>query len=78
MCPHGRVLRHRASDRASTQGADCYMVEIAAPHMQTAKHTLTDNNDGTYTVRYTPVYQVRFCRYRFSPTGELKYRGAVG
>jgi hypothetical protein len=22
--------------------------------------------------------QVRFCRYRFSPTGELKYRGAVG
>ena len=22
--------------------------------------------------------QVRFCRYRFCPTGELKYRGAVG
>jgi hypothetical protein len=22
--------------------------------------------------------QVRFCRYRFSPTGELKYRGAEG
>jgi hypothetical protein len=24
------------------------------------------------------VAQVRFCRYRFCPTGELKYRGAVG
>jgi hypothetical protein len=24
------------------------------------------------------VVQVRFCRYRFCPTGELKYRGAVG
>ena len=23
-------------------------------------------------------YQVRFCRYRFWATGELKYRGAVG
>jgi hypothetical protein len=22
--------------------------------------------------------EVRFCRYRFCPTGELKYRGAVG
>jgi hypothetical protein len=22
-------------------------------------------------------FQVRFCRYRFSPTGELKYRGKV-
>ena len=25
-----------------------------------------------------PGAQVSFCRYRFSPTGELGYRGAVG
>jgi hypothetical protein len=29
-------------------------------------------------LRLLRVRQVRFCRYRFCATGELKYRGAVG
>jgi hypothetical protein len=28
--------------------------------------------------RRRSLTQVRFCRYRFCATGELKYRGAVG
>ena len=35
--------------------------------------------DAVYRAKgLVPVTQVRFCRYRFCPTSELKYRGAVG
>jgi hypothetical protein len=35
-------------------------------------------NTSTRPFNVTIQVQVRFCRYRFCPTGELKYRGAVG
>jgi hypothetical protein len=35
--------------------------------------------DAAYAAGWRRVmWQVRFCRYRFCPTGELNYRGAVG
>ena len=33
---------------------------------------------GQLTLQQYFLSQVRFCRYRFCATGELKYRGAVG
>jgi WD40 repeat protein len=40
------------------------------------RHTLTGHSDKVAGLCFS--LQVKFCRYRFCATGELKYRGAVG
>jgi hypothetical protein len=50
---------------------------MAAPQPCCAQ--VREEYDTHYTLEPLPVAgypQVRFCRYRFSPTGELGYRGA--
>jgi hypothetical protein len=51
-----------------------YARDVLAP-LPPESLLLVSGEENLYPLIYL---QVRFCRYRFCPTGELKYRGAVG
>jgi hypothetical protein len=48
---------------------------LASPQLFSNYDALLTGNHRCFT-RAVVGHEVRFCRYRFSPAGELKYRGA--
>jgi hypothetical protein len=52
---------------------------MTAAEFVSAMTALVDGDVAAEQEPLSPLWsQVRFCRYRFCATGELKYRGAVG
>ena len=72
MCP-----RQQSAEFLATHAA---LIPPQLPIISTSKGLNSDTLETMHEIipRALGRAQVRFCRYRFCATGELKYTGAVG